>query len=125
MEYDVYQFTFTSEERAKWKDVKYLAEEKRYSDPKYNAYKESSSLGKQVSFKYYTKVDTVTANDLEDVFRIGNVPQADDTIERYSPMHSISVGDVIEDNAGLRWVVGDWGFNLMSKVQKVETMEEV
>jgi hypothetical protein len=125
MEYDVYQFTFTSEERAKWKDVKYLAEEKRYSDPKYNAYKESSSLGKQVPFKYYTKVATVTAYDLEDVFRIGNVPAVGDVIEKYSPMHSISVGDVIEDNAGLRWVVGDWGFNLMSKVQKVETMEEV
>jgi hypothetical protein len=67
----------------------------------------------------------VTAYDLEDVFRIGNVPAVGDVIEKYSPMHSISVGDVIEDSAGLRWLVGDWGFKLMSNVQKVETMEEV
>jgi hypothetical protein len=125
MEYDVYQITFTSEEREKWKDVTYRDDAGCYSDPKYNAYKESSSLGKQVPFKYYTKVATVTAYDLEDVFRIGNVPAVGDVIEKYSPMHSISVGDVIEDSAGLRWVVGDWGFKLMSKVQKVETMEEV
>lgn len=58
---------------------------------------------------YYTHVSNITADSLEGVFTVGNVgPESD--IERISPMHSLSVGDIVEDDAGKQSVVADWGF---------------
>jgi len=58
---------------------------------------------------YYTHVSNITANDLDEVFRIGN--NGDETkIERLADMFSVSVGDVIEDSNGVRNIVARFGF---------------
>jgi hypothetical protein len=58
---------------------------------------------------YYTHVSNITADSLEGVFHVGNMgPES--SIERISPMHSLSVGDIVEDEAGKKSVVADWGF---------------
>lgn len=43
---------------------------------------------------FYTHVANITAENLEDVFKIGNVGP-EENIERLSEMHSVSVGDVV------------------------------
>ena len=58
---------------------------------------------------YYTHVSNITADSLEGVFHVGNMgPES--SIERLGPMHSLSVGDMVEDEAGKMSVVADWGF---------------
>ena len=58
---------------------------------------------------YYTHVGNITANDLEDVFNVGNIGP-EESIERLGRMSSLSVGDVIEDENGVRHVVASFGF---------------
>jgi len=58
---------------------------------------------------YYRHVANITAYDLEDVFRIGNCgPES--AINRLLPMHSVSVGDVVEDSDGTKHLVAGVGF---------------
>jgi hypothetical protein len=58
---------------------------------------------------YYTHVSNITAEGLEDVFEVGNIgPES--SIERLSPMHSLSVGDIVVDETGKKSVVADFGF---------------
>lgn len=57
----------------------------------------------------YTGVAIIEANDLNQVFEIGNIgPET--SITRLNRMHSISVGDLIEDEDGNRHVVASFGF---------------
>jgi hypothetical protein len=58
---------------------------------------------------YYTHVGNITANDLEDVFNVGNIGP-EESIERLGRMSSLSVGDVVEDENGVRHVVASFGF---------------
>ena len=58
---------------------------------------------------YYTHVGNITANDLEDVFNVGNIGP-EKNIERLDRMSSLSVGDVVEDENGVRHVVASFGF---------------
>jgi hypothetical protein len=58
---------------------------------------------------YYTHVGNITANDLEDVFNVGNIGP-EENIERLDRMSSLSVGDVVEDEDGVRNVVASFGF---------------
>ena len=58
---------------------------------------------------YYTHVSNITADDLNGVFHIGNMGP-EENIERLSPMYSCSVGDIIEDEAGNKQVVANFGF---------------
>jgi hypothetical protein len=67
-----------------------------------------ASLG--LSGGFYSKVAEIEAADLEDVFDIGNIGPAE-CITRIGRMHSISVGDIIEDADGVRHVVANFGFN--------------
>ena len=57
----------------------------------------------------YTKVAEVVADDLNHVFEVGNIGP-EDRITRFAPMHSFSVGDIIEDAEGNRWMVAKVGF---------------
>ena len=59
--------------------------------------------------KMYDMVSTIDANDLEDVFHIGNMGP-EEKITRLLPMHSISVGDIVQAPDGLFHVVADFGF---------------
>ena len=59
--------------------------------------------------EYYTHVSTITANDLKQVFEIGNLgPESN--IERLSRMASVSIGDIIVDDEGTMVVVAPRGF---------------
>jgi len=61
----------------------------------------------------YDKVAEVLGDSLDDVFRIGNIgpehPDEDITVGN-DGMRSISVGDIIADDHGSRWVVATFGF---------------
>lgn len=57
----------------------------------------------------YTGVAKIEANDLDQVFEIGNIGP-EENIQRLERMHSISVGDIIEDEDGNRHVVASFGF---------------
>ena len=59
---------------------------------------------------YFSNVANITAATLEGVFHTGNIGP-EENIERLKPMHSVSVGDVIEDTVdGRLWIVADFGF---------------
>ena len=58
---------------------------------------------------YYTHVCNISAKDLNGVFEVGNIGP-EEQYERISRMHSISVGDIIEDENGEKHVVATWGF---------------
>jgi len=62
-----------------------------------------------IAADYYTHVGNITANDLEDVFNVGNIGP-EESIERLGRMSSLSVGDVVEDENGVRHVVASFGF---------------
>tara|TARA_R110000765_G_scaffold284392_1_gene381180 strand:+ start:273 stop:647 length:375 start_codon:yes stop_codon:yes gene_type:complete len=58
---------------------------------------------------YYTHVANIEAYSLEDVFECGNIGP-EKNIERLDRMSSLSVGDVVEDEYGIRHVVASFGF---------------
>ena len=58
---------------------------------------------------YYTHVSNITADSLEGVFHVGNMGP-EENIERFDRMHSVSVGDIIEDATGKKTVVAAFGF---------------
>ena len=58
---------------------------------------------------YYEHVSNITADSLEGVFNVGNMGP-EENIERFLPMHSLSVGDVVEDAEGVRHMVASFGF---------------
>jgi hypothetical protein len=59
---------------------------------------------------FFEQVSTITAENLEDVFRVGNLGP-EDQIERFAPMHSPSIGDVVVDmENGRSFMVDPFGF---------------
>ena len=57
----------------------------------------------------YSKVAVIKADNLEQVFRIGNMgPES--AITRLAGMKSVSVGDVVVDTYGDAYVCGSWGW---------------
>ena len=64
--------------------------------------------------QFYAPVCEIDAEDLEGVFYIGNMGP-EERIKRLAPMHSISVGDIIECGGtdtirGVRFMVDSFGF---------------
>ena len=57
----------------------------------------------------YQEVCTIEADDLDEVFQIGNIGP-EEKIERLNRMHSISVGDVIMTETYECYVVKGFGF---------------
>ena len=64
-------------------------------------------------FGYYTHVSNITADDLNGVFHIGNMGP-EECIERLDKMYSCSVGDIVEDEAGNKKVVANFGFKAVA-----------
>ena len=64
---------------------------------------------------FFEHVGNIRANDLEDVFEVGNIGP-ENLIERFSQMHSISVGDVILDEDGMMWLTAQVGFQPVRKL---------
>ena len=65
----------------------------------------------QTSFSlgHHKHVSTIEANDLNAVFDIGNIGP-EELITRHAPMHSVSLGDVIETPDGEFFAVASMGF---------------
>ena len=59
---------------------------------------------------WYTHVSNITADSIEKVFEIGNIGP-EENIERLAPMFSVSVGDVVEDPSGKKFVCASFGWN--------------
>ncbi len=81
--------------------------------PEYRAYMDCSFRGskkyKPEYAEYFKPVCTIEADNLNRVFDIGNIGP-EEKIIRLAPMHSISVGDIIEDADGRRVMVDSFGF---------------
>ena len=79
-------------------------------DMKIGLKKDISGLAKTAWDKgYFTHVSNITAKNLEDVFHVGNVGP-EEQIDRFAPMYSVSVGDIVEDENGTMSVVASYGF---------------
>ena len=62
----------------------------------------------------YEEVAAFEADTLDEVFEIGNIgPES--KIDRFGRMHSISVGDVIENDVHELFVVSDFGFKRLGE----------
>lgn len=81
--------------------------------PRVHTYLETTTGGSKryapEMFEHYSHVANIEATDLEDVFEIGNIGP-EEKIGRLDSMHSISVGDIIEDPAGRFFMVDPFGF---------------
>ena len=81
--------------------------------PEYRAYMDTSYLGseryKPEYSKFYKPVCVIEADNLNRVFDIGNIGP-EESITRLASMHSISVGDIIEDEQGVKVIVDSFGF---------------
>ena len=106
MKFDVFQINFTDEQvdlinESETRPDFYL----EYLDTNFRPTAEAIVKAK----KQYQKVATIEANGFEDVFEIGNIgPES--KITRISPMHSVSVGDVIVREDGVAKFVAPIGF---------------
>jgi hypothetical protein len=61
----------------------------------------------------YEMVAEIDAEDLEQVFEIGNMGP-EENIVRLKPMHSVSVGDVVLNDEGKAFYVDSFGFGEVS-----------
>ncbi len=73
----------------------------------------------------YQEVCIIEAEDLNEVFEIGNIGP-EEKITRLQRMHSVSVGDVIQDDQYRLFVVKGIGFERLSQMHFPEyhTMQE-
>ena len=81
--------------------------------PEYRAYMDTSFRGSKLYkpeyAQFYKPVCTIEATSLNRVFDIGNIGP-EESISRLAQMHSISVGDIIEDERGVKHMVDSYGF---------------
>lgn len=66
---------------------------------------------------YYDHVANITASDLQHVYEISNLGNAEEKIERLERMHSVSVGDIIIDENNIVWVVANFGFEEVMELE--------
>lgn len=120
-QYKVYQIVLTKEE------VDKVNAEGHGSVPKHSARTDMHFTDNPETIAYdamskgfYTHVANVTASNLENVFEIGNSDFEDNYFDRIKlkklkPMHSVSIGDVIENPEGVQYVVAEIGFKKLGK----------
>lgn len=60
---------------------------------------------------HYDLVATIEANDLEDVFRIGNGYGDESAITRLGKMTSVSVGNIVMDENNEAWACASIGWD--------------
>jgi hypothetical protein len=65
--------------------------------------------------KCYDHVANIIADDLEHCFEVGNIGP-EDRIEKLDKMHSISVGDILEDDTGKKFVCAKSGWEEVKEV---------
>lgn len=107
MIYTVYQF----DNKDFFKDGQYIS--KDHADKLFNITFFGKVDGNDLFM--YRPVAAISANDLDEVFQIGNIGPADQ-IEVFDKMKSISIGDIICDQDGNYMVVGQEGFHILPEV---------
>ena len=113
MKYTVYQINLTDEQsdevnRESRNSGEYPAFYKRYLDT--TVFASAKTVNVAWDAGDYAPACRIEAGSLDDVFEIGNIGP-EKRIERLCVMHSVSVGDVIEDPHGNRHIVADIGFD--------------
>ena len=72
------------------------------------------SLGyKAEHFEHFTLVAEITAADLDAAFALGNGYGDMKAVRRLDAMHSVSVGDIVVDDAGVHHMVDGIGFTAL------------
>ena len=66
------------------------------------------------NIEHYQHVANLDVETLDEAFEVGNIGPEDD-IKRKGPMHSISVGDILEKN-GEKFIVARVGFEKLEEV---------
>ena len=110
MKFKLYQIHLTEAEYNK------VNAEGRDSVPKHIAHldmsfsEDTGALAKKaMDNNWYTHVSNITADSIEGVFKVGNIGP-EENIERLAPMHSVSVGDVVENENGDQFVCASFGW---------------
>jgi hypothetical protein len=70
---------------------------------------QGSAKWKPSMFAYFSPVCEIAASNLDQVFDIGNIGP-EEKITRLDRMHSVSVGDIIQNPTGEFYMVDDFGF---------------
>ena len=111
MKYELHQIHLTDEEHNKVNAEGHNSVEKHKLHLDMNFSDKAEVLAKEAWDKgYYTHVSNITTDKgLEGVFEVGNIGP-EENIERLAPMHSVSVADIIVDEAGNKNVVASMGF---------------
>ena len=110
MKFKLYQIHLTEAEYNK------VNAEGRDSVPKHIAHldmsfsEDTGALAKKaMDNNWYTHVSNITPDSIEGVFKVGNIGP-EENIERLAPMHSVSVGDVVENENGDQFVCASFGW---------------
>lgn len=107
-------------ERSVYDEVNALGHEAAANKyPQYRAYMDTMCRGSK-GYKpeysvYYKPVCNIDAADLNGVFQIGNIGP-EERISRLAQMHSVCVGDIIEDPEGAQHMVNSFGFEELTNV---------
>jgi hypothetical protein len=113
MKYTIYQICITDEEYAIIDAMDQPDTHPKYAAKRYH-YDDVEQGRKDYADGLYTKVGVIEANDLEHVFHISNCPwdreELEPRITRLNKMHSVSVGDIIEDGNGDLHYCESYGF---------------
>ena len=115
MKFEIYQISLT-DEMVMVLNSRMSLEQIAEHSPKCLAHRDTM-LGKNLEqhFKdgHYSLVARIEAENLNQVFEIGNVGP-EDQITHIAPMHSVSVGDVILDENGVFHTVDSFGFGVIN-----------
>lgn len=65
----------------------------------------------------YRPVARFNVQSKDEVFHASNLGD-ESVIERIERMHSVSVGDIIEDDQGMQWIVSPMGFDLVTDIRQ-------
>ena len=119
MKYEVYQMHLSDKVINEVNRLGHAGAAKVY--PEYEAYQEMHFEGskgfKSTYLQYFGKVAEIEAQDLEQVFEIGNGYGDQTKITRLKRMHSVSVGDIVVADDGRYMMVDGMGFNEVSVIK--------
>lgn len=108
MIYKLFQINFSNE------DVIKINSRNPEFRPTYEAYLDSIVIGKcqkAIDMGLYKLVALIEADNLDDVFEIGNIGPEEKIAKVAEQMHSVSVGDIIKTPDGEWFSVASFGFD--------------
>jgi len=110
---EIYQFDPASFENAlieAYGDFVNPAYAKKLAAGEVGKIRSGSIASVESKWKHYVHVATVDTDDLDETFRLTNLWDDEDRVEKKAPMHSTSVGDVLKTSDGTYHLVDNVGF---------------